>query len=270
MIYVVSHKPFQMPVHDRFYMPIFVGSNSDKLAEQFNGVSDSTGKQEISHKNPRYCELTALYWMWKNDANNDYIGLNHYRRYFLSQTNGGGILTSNECEEYLKDYDIVTTNVIEFKTTVEKFVLKSAVYVKDMNHLKDSVKHLYPDYYDVLIDFLNGNRQCFANMFVTTPDVFRSYCKWLFDILEDLEKSEDMTGYTIQEKRLYGYLGELLLNVYIKKNKLKAKRLDIVNTELEGMSSAAKKKTQYIYRLRQFIKSIVYFPSGIPFRRRKI
>ena len=37
--------------------------------------------ENISDKNPMYCELTAQYWAWKNlDA--DYYGFCHYRRYF--------------------------------------------------------------------------------------------------------------------------------------------------------------------------------------------
>lgn len=34
----------------------------------------------ISGKNPDYCELTAQYWAWKN-IDCDYYGFFHYRRY---------------------------------------------------------------------------------------------------------------------------------------------------------------------------------------------
>lgn len=50
-----------------------------------NMIGDDTG-DNISKENRKYCELTALYWAWKNYdklGNPDYIGFMHYRRHFI-------------------------------------------------------------------------------------------------------------------------------------------------------------------------------------------
>ena len=72
----------------------------------------------------------------------------------------------------------------------------------------------------------------------------------------------DMTGYTTSEARVYGYLGELLLNIYVHGNKLDVKFLDVFNTENVTLRNILSRKAKDV------IKTIVYFPTGIPFHRR--
>ena len=61
---------------------------------------------------------------------------------------------------------------------------------------------------------------------------FDLYCKWLFDILGTLETKLDISTYNKQEARIYGYLSEILLNVWIRKEKLSIKYCDVLYTEL--------------------------------------
>ena len=77
-IYIVTHKKFKPPV-DPMYVPIQVGKQNTK--KNLNILSDDTG-DNIAYKNANYCELTALYWIWKNEMQADIIGMCHYRRYF--------------------------------------------------------------------------------------------------------------------------------------------------------------------------------------------
>lgn len=79
-ILVAAHKPYWMP-DDDVYLPIQVGAaGKESLGWQRDDEGDN-----ISAKNPNYCELTALYWAWKN-LKADYIGLCHYRRYFIHRS----------------------------------------------------------------------------------------------------------------------------------------------------------------------------------------
>lgn len=75
-ILVACHRKFDVP-SDPIYFPVHVGTEG-KAPIGF--TPDSTG-DNISAKNPMYCELTGLYWAWKN-LSCDYIGLVHYSRYF--------------------------------------------------------------------------------------------------------------------------------------------------------------------------------------------
>ena len=69
-IIVATHKKYQMP-EDQMYFPVQVGAEGKTKIEEY--TQDNTGNN-ISLKNPYFCELTGLYWAWKNlEAEN--IGL---------------------------------------------------------------------------------------------------------------------------------------------------------------------------------------------------
>ena len=77
-IIVCAHKNDFVLSNDVF-RPLQVGKAQSAVNLGFDG--DDTG-DNISRKNPNYCELTGLYWAWKNLKDYDYVGLAHYRRYF--------------------------------------------------------------------------------------------------------------------------------------------------------------------------------------------
>ncbi|MBF0332917.1 MAG: DUF4422 domain-containing protein, partial [Alphaproteobacteria bacterium] len=76
-IYVAYHKPFAR-VTEPLYQPIHVGK---ALAQTDIGLpGDDTG-DNISDRNGHYCELTGIYWVWRNVKGLDRVGFCHYRRY---------------------------------------------------------------------------------------------------------------------------------------------------------------------------------------------
>ena len=100
-IYCMAHKKYEKLNND-IYFPLQVGA---ALHNSLGYHSDNTG-DNISSLNPQFCELTGLYWAWKNlDA--DYVGLAHYRRHFRGKKKTKDpfdcVLTSKEAEELLKD-----------------------------------------------------------------------------------------------------------------------------------------------------------------------
>ena len=77
-IIVCCHKKDIFKESD-IYKPIHVGKAISNIEL---GIQGDDTDENISSKNASYCELTGMYWAWKNLKNTDYIGLCHYRRYF--------------------------------------------------------------------------------------------------------------------------------------------------------------------------------------------
>ena len=108
-IVVATHKKYKMP-SDAMYIPLYVGAEGKKDSDgnelDLGYIKDNTG-ENISILNPSFCELTGLYWAWKN-LDSDYIGLVHYRRYFGTKKRNpfDGILTYRQLKPMLECYQI--------------------------------------------------------------------------------------------------------------------------------------------------------------------
>ena len=107
---------------------------------------------------------------------------------------------------------------------------------KDLNTVRKVLMERYPEYlieYDL---YLESRKSSYCNMFITKAPLFEQYCIWLFDILFETEKRTDITGYTKEEARIYGYLSELLLNVWVKHNKLEVAYMPMVQNDIDGFT----------------------------------
>ena len=71
-IFVCSHKQYEKPVNNKVYKILSVGNNTELYGE--NIIRDDTG-DNISDMNIFYCELSGLYWLWKNYDIKYYIGI---------------------------------------------------------------------------------------------------------------------------------------------------------------------------------------------------
>ena len=222
-IYIATHKKYKFPINEEIYKPIFVGR------EEKNYLSDTTG-DNISNKNKNFCELTALYWLWKNDLKEDYLGLVHYRRYFNFKEKPKKHISSNELE-----YDNVK-NIIKENLETKKYDIilpkKKKIYKaiddhykichieEDWNKLIEIILKKYPNYQDVIKKTLKNEELYAFNMFITSKDRFKNYMEWLFDILFEVEKNIVISDNNYQA-RVFGFMSERLFNLYIEANKLK-------------------------------------------------
>lgn len=220
-IYVMAHKTYRFP-QEKIYIPVQVGA---ALHEDLGLVRDDTG-ENISAKNPYYSELTGFYWMWKNGSACDIMGLCHYRRYFLNEK--GILLSAQEIEILLENWDVIVSGIATFEGGVSIYEqYEQHHYGKDLDALRESVRRLYPEYLDVYDEVMHGKEMYFGNMLIASKKTVDAYAKWLFDLLFDVEEHIDLSGYDDYNKRVFGFLSERLLMVWIRKNGLRPYSMDI-------------------------------------------
>lgn len=213
-IYAMTHKKFQIP-SDLLYQPLQVGK---ACHEDLGYPGDDTG-ENISRLNCYYSELTGLYWIWKNCKDVDYVGTCHYRRYLLNDKEQ--IFTQGELENLLASYDLITTKRVKLNNSYHfGFAANHNIHALDMTG--EVIREIYPEYYDTFIELVNGTETYFGNMLITAKPLFDAYAKWLFSIFAVVsERIELETGEDAYHKRVFGFISEFLLLVWVKVNSLK-------------------------------------------------
>jgi len=227
-VLVATHKKTRMPTRG-CYLPIQVGA---AYGGDFCDVKDNTG-DHISDKNTSFCEMTALYWGWKN-LQADAIGLCHYRRYFTRRAIGYVwkiLVTEPEVERYLQQVPVILPRKRNYwvETNYSQYI--HAHHIQDLTLTRQILQQKYPDYlepYDRVMKKTTGYR---FNMFIMQKPVLEAYCSWLFDILFTLESQLDTTGYSDYDRRVFGFVAERLLDVWIEKNKIAYIELPVRSTE---------------------------------------
>lgn len=229
-MFVVTHKQTEIP-RKKNYVPIVVGNNQVKYKKMYK---DCTGIN-ISEKNSNYCELTALYWIWKNMSNIEYVGLSHYRRFFSKSffdKSQKKLLESDDAIRLLQSNDVILPYPKGwFDTSVSEWFLCTDGKEDALKKLRDIILKFYPEYILDYDDIMNGYMASYYNMFVMSKKLMNQYCDWLFTILFELESQMDLSEYTPLEARIYGFLSERLMNVWVKHNNLKVKYLFVNEIE---------------------------------------
>ena len=230
-IIVATHKAYQMPA-DSIYVPVQVGAEGKA---SLGYVVDNTG-DNISAKNKSYCELTGLYWAWKNlDA--DYIGLAHYRRHFSIKSKGdkwASILTTEELATLVQDYDVILPKPRNYFIESNYSQYVHAHHAIDLDTTREIISEKYPGYlkaYDAYMKRTIGHR---FNMFIMKKEKFNDYCGWLFDILFELEKRLDISQYNQNDSRVFGFVSERLIDVWLETNSIKYKEIPCMFMEKQN------------------------------------
>lgn len=222
VILVATHKKYDMP-QDDIYLPLHVGAEGK---EDLGYAKDNTG-DNISEKNPSFCELTGLYWGWKN-LDCSFFGLAHYRRHFtvksLSyrkkhnetvQDKLSCALNEREAKRLLKKYDILVPKKREYVIETLYSHYCHSHYREHLDITRDIISEKYPEFLDTFDSVMKQRSGYMFNMFIMKKKLADQYCEWLFDILFELEKRVDMPNISPFQGRFYGRVSEIIFNVWL-------------------------------------------------------
>lgn len=230
-VITAAHKPYWIP-KDPMYLPLHVGR---ACHPPFDIAGDDTG-DNISEKNANYCELTGLYWAWKNlDAS--YLGLDHYRRHFTLHRfskQKQDVLSEAEAREIFKTTDVILPKKRHYIIETNYSQYAHAHHAADLDVTRDILTEKYPEYvktFDCVMRRRSGHR---FNMFIMKRELADQYCTWLFSVLFELESRLDIRDYTDNDKRVFGFVGERLLDVWLIKNNIDYKDVPYIFMEKQN------------------------------------
>ena len=194
---------------DEIYLPVFVGAS---ISKQNISIQRDDEGDNISEKNPYYSELTGLYWAYKN-LKADYLGLCHYPRYL------------NLKNLRIENYDVILPKKRNYYIECIYDQFKHAHSSVGLDIAREVIEKDFNGYLGQFDKYMAKTSGHICNIFIMKYDVFIDYCDFLFNLLF---KIEERLG---NVNRLYGYISERLLDVYLDKNTYKCKETKIIETE---------------------------------------
>lgn len=200
-----------------------VGSSKNRflplnnIREKFIINAEHDG-ENIDNLNPWFCELTGLYWIWKN-SKEDIVGLEHYRRYFVNQRNQ--LLSEDEIRTILEANDIICVRAnYSYRNPPKTWLIKTDKWNEMQKFLIFCKNYIGQEYYDACIEHLNGDWHALGNMFISRKEVIDKYCSFIFDVLTAYMEAEKHYGRELP-RRIIGYFTEFLFGAWLIYNKMK-------------------------------------------------
>lgn len=209
-VYVVRSvfdKPLQQPYKLAPYeREIQAGAALTRKRLSDKVVTDDTGKH-ISARNGQFCELTALYWIWKN-AKEDIVGMVHYRRHFILPEDWIERMRQNEVDVILPVPLYVAPSVADN--------YRERHNASDWEYMMQYLKKNHGLEYSQAEEFFEKNLYSPCNMFIMRKEVLNELCEWLFPVLFQTagyggEKADPY------QNRYPGFLAERLISFYFEK-----------------------------------------------------
>ncbi|OVE67350.1 hypothetical protein CCS79_14615 [Clostridium diolis] len=230
-------------IDNPLYVPVRCGAVYDKR-KNITMLGDNTG-DNVSDRRGSLCELTVQYWAWKN-ANADYYGLCHYRRFLsfsdkshksdgwqineisLNQTTIEKYELNNpiKMQKHIEQFDAVLISPVDIRLketpkgicktveshwlSLENILIEGDIFDK----LLKIIQEKYPEYYGYSLKYLKNKMYRGYNCFILKKQLFNELCSFEFSVLFELEKLLDTTHYGQNMNRTLGFMGEILSGIY--------------------------------------------------------
>lgn len=232
IILTVAHKEFDSSkIDSSCYKVIAVGGHDNIKHDYLDSIGDN-----IAIKNPTWCELTAMYWGYKNIKDVDIMGLVHYRRYFSKNTYSKHpykyILNGKEIESILTKKKVILPTYYKKGVGNKRINLDDNVNSYNLNVLYKILEKKNLKYAKIFYEIAKSDWLCGGNMFISSKKDYDEFCEFLFPILNEFERI--LLDDNKMTPRMVGYVSEYLANVYFvaKYSEKEIARYDVVNTEL--------------------------------------
>ncbi len=184
--------------------------------ERIAPFTDDEG-DNISIKNHMYCEMSAVYWIWKNEKH-DWVGIEHYRRHLLVRPE----MIKPGIDAFLPlPYLCYPNEASQFRRFINE---------KVFNSFLRALSELHPENIESYRAIIYGKYQYTYNLICARWDVFDEYCSWFFNITEYMEKTMGEEVPDLKETRAFSYIAEVLTNIFFLSNR---DRFNIMHVEKE-------------------------------------
>lgn len=230
-------------VNNPIFQDVRCGAFYDNKPSLYLG--DNTG-DNISDLRIPFCEMTVMYWAWKNE-DADYFGLCHYRRYPSfhadpSLINDRGVINlPNLDDKTIKKYKL------DDKALYEKMIPQADIWITSKTYIVNStflpvkgnkildlfmtnftlydpslpiitleiIDEFYPEYSKAAHDYLNQDFYYSYNCFIMKKELFNTMCEFFFGVLFKIHERYDFSLCYGNKQRSPAYMSEMLYGVFI-------------------------------------------------------
>lgn len=197
MIYICTHKDFELPKFDLKDDYKIISCNP--LEGNYN-VPVIYADNDLNDMKKSYCEVHMIRDIYEK-CDDDWIGINHYRRYFNNLELGKNTLP--------------TPSNFGLNWQYQK-----CHRIKDLLQCEQIIDNYFPDY---SLPYENINILYTANMFYIEREIFRRYCEFTFGVLDIFNEQNHLTndkeifefvGCNSYQSRLHGFLHERIGTIF--------------------------------------------------------